>query len=161
TERLVQLASLPTCYARPAPLPPARPRSALGLDPQAHLYLCTQNLLKYHPDFDALIAGILRADPAGQFLCMAGHKPHLQEGLHRRWQTRLPDVLGRVRMIGWLSEGDYYDWLRQVDAVLDTPHYGGANTVYEALHAGAPLVTLAGDQQRGRYAVGAYRQMGV
>jgi len=46
--------------------------------------------------------------------------------------------------------------------VLDTLHYGGgANTTYDALAAGAPVVTLPGQFHRGRYTLACYRKMGI
>lgn len=45
--------------------------------------------------------------------------------------------------------------------ILDTIHYGGATTTYDALASAKPIVTLSGSDQRGRYATACYRQMGI
>ena len=52
--------------------------------------------------------------------------------------------------------------IASADVVLDTPHYGGgANTTYETLALGKPLVTLAGEFHRGRYAAGVLARIGL
>ena len=48
--------------------PEAVPRSDFGLDDQWNIYACLQNLLKFHPDFDLLVAEILRKDPNGHLV---------------------------------------------------------------------------------------------
>ena len=45
--------------------------------------------------------------------------------------------------------------------MLDPLHIGGANTVYDALAAGVPVVTLPGPLPRGRYAAALCRAAGV
>ena len=45
--------------------------------------------------------------------------------------------------------------------MLDAVHYGGVTTTYDALALAKPIVTLAGSDQRGRYATACYRQMGI
>jgi predicted O-linked N-acetylglucosamine transferase (SPINDLY family) len=45
---------------------------------------------------------------------------------------------------------------------LDTVHYsGGANSIYDALSVGTPVVTLPSGLHRGRYTLAAYRTMGT
>jgi protein O-GlcNAc transferase len=63
SERLVRLASPPTCYSRPSRPDAPLDRKSLGVPSDATLYLCPQSLFKFHPDFDAALAAILREDP--------------------------------------------------------------------------------------------------
>jgi protein O-GlcNAc transferase len=44
--------------------------------------------------------------------------------------------------------------------VLDTPHFGGGNTSYEALAMGTPIVTMPGEFLRSRITAALYRKMG-
>jgi predicted O-linked N-acetylglucosamine transferase (SPINDLY family) len=44
---------------------------------------------------------------------------------------------------------------------LDTLHFGGANSTYDALALGTPMVTLPTPWQRGRYTQAIYRTIGV
>src|SRR4029079_4976610 len=63
SERLVRLPSLTFYYYRSELPAQLMGRDAFGLDPNATLYACPQSIYKFHPEFDAAIAGILRGDP--------------------------------------------------------------------------------------------------
>lgn len=162
SERLIRLAHLPTYYLRPPTMSNAPTRSQYGLPEQATLYFCSQNLRKVHPDFDQLVAEILRQDRNGQLLLIEDLYPEITQRLRQRFQATLPDLLPRVRFLPRLSEAEFRDLNHLADVVLDTVHYGGgANTTYDAVAMGAPVVTWPGRFQRGRFAAGAYQQMGV
>src|SRR5439155_1562660 len=66
-EKLVALKNLPLYYYRPPSAPPRR-REDFGLPAAARVYGCLHSTFKLHPEFDAVIGGILRADPAGLLL---------------------------------------------------------------------------------------------
>ncbi len=161
SERLVQLAGLPTCYRRPQLPAVLKSRTELGLDEQAHLYICPQSLFKLHPDFDGLLHEILTQDPLGQLILMEGAYPDWTASLKRRFGRTLPDVLGRVRFVPGLSHADFLNLLAVCDVMLDPLHFGGGNTTYEALSAGLPIVTLPGAFMRGRCTLACYQQMGI
>ena len=161
TERLVLLDSLPTCYARPQVPAKPPPRETWGLRGDQHVYFCAQNLLKVHPDFDALVAAILRRDPAGVAVFVAGRHSDRAEVLHERWRHTLPDVNDRLIILADLKQYDYLGLMRAADVSLDTLHYGGVNTTYDAMAAGTPVVTLPGPWQRARYTQAVYRQLNI
>lgn len=162
TETLVRLRHLPTYYYR-LPVPERlRSRAELGLSPDRPLYLCAQNLRKVQPDFDAIVAGILRGDPRGQLLFIEDAQPAITERLRRRFAGGMPDLVERIRFLPRMGEPDYLNLLAVADLALDTLHYGGgANTSYDALAVGTPIVTLPGRFQRGRWAYAAYQRIGV
>lgn len=162
TETLIRLKHLPTHYYRPSVPETLRPRAHFGLAEDQHLYLCSQNLRKVHPDVDDLVAEILRRDPKGLLLFIEDKQPHITDLLRRHLQRAMPDVAGRVRFLPRMPEADYLNLTALADVVLDTLHYGGgANTTYDAFATGTPVVTLPTRFHRGRYAYAAYRQMGV
>jgi predicted O-linked N-acetylglucosamine transferase (SPINDLY family) len=162
SETLIRFKRLPTYYTRP-PVPEVlRPRETFGFDQQQHLYLCPQNLRKVHPDFDPLLADILRRDQQGVLLLIEDRQPLLSHLLRQRFQQSMPDVMERVRFLSRMPVPDYLTLTAHADVVLDTLHFGGgANTTYDAFAAGTPIVTLPTPYQRGRYAYAAYRQMGL
>ncbi len=123
--------------------------------------MCAQNLRKIHPDFDELIAGLLRRDPCGIVALVEDTHPAVTAAVRQRMQTRMPDVSERVRFLPRLAYEDYLSVLAAADVALDTLHFGGGITTYETLEMGTPIVTLPTTFSRGRYVYAAYRQMGL
>lgn len=161
TEALVRMATLPT-YQRPIPRPDPPPRRAeFGLPEGRHLYACLQRLPKFHPDFDALLAAVLRRDPAGLVLIPEDRSAHATGQLRARLGAAMPDVADRV---AFLPRRDYASYLRLLalaDVALDVPQYSAGHTGFEILGLGVPLVTLPGAFKVGRYALAYYRKLGL
>lgn len=160
TERLVRMPLLGIHYERPRRTEAARSRAFFGLDESRHVYLCPQTLFKFHPDFDAVLAGILNADPHGELVLLEGRVPNWTERLKRRFAHTLPDAEHRVRFLPAQPRHDFLSLLSAADVVLDPLHFGGGNTSYEALAVGTPIVTLPSQFLRGRITAALYRKMG-
>lgn len=164
SERLERLrdVAFPGLYPRPA-MPPPAAREALGFDPSWHVYFCPQNLFKFHPEFDAVLAAILRRDPRGR-ICIVGvpaRDGRRLDRLRRRLQHALGDVADRLVILPRAPGRDgYLQRLQAADVVLDTLHYCGGNTSLEAISAGALVVTLPGAFNRGRHTYGFLRKVG-
>ena len=161
SERLFLLRGLPTLayYDRPERGTVRRTRSDFGLPLDRHLYLCPQNLFKFHPDMDAPIAGILRRDPRGELVAIAGKIEHWTELMRRRWVEAMPDVVDRVRFLPRMGAEHYVDLIEAADVMLDTIHFNGMNTSLEAFAVGTPVVTWPREFQRGRHTQAMYRAM--
>jgi len=161
TETLIRLKRLPTWYARPPVAVRERSRSETGLPPDGAIYLCTQNLRKYHPDFDLILGELLRRDSAGHVAVIEDSHPSITRRLRERLAGVIPDVASRVVFLPRRPRTDYLHVVANADVMLDTIHYGGgANSLYDAFACGTPVVSLPGPFHRSRYALGAYRQMG-
>jgi len=160
SERLVLLKRLPTYYIRP-PVPlGSLTRSDFGLEEGQHVYLCTQNVRKYHPDFDPLLADLLRSDPQGVLVVVGDLEALITERLLKRFRRTMPDVMSRVRAIPHMERDKYMSLVALADIVLDTLHYGaGANTVYDTVAVGTPLVTLPGVVHRTLWAAAVNRRL--
>jgi predicted O-linked N-acetylglucosamine transferase (SPINDLY family) len=162
TEKLVCLDSLPTYYYRPPVPEQLKGRPYFNLEPADHVYLCAQNVRKYHPDFDWVLGEILRRDRKGRLLVVADVQPAITELLMERFQRTIPDVVDRVRVQPRLAEPEYLNLMAVSDVVLDTMHYGGgANTVLDAAAAGTPTVTLPGEFHRGQWCAAVYKTIGM
>jgi len=161
SERLVLLDHLPTYYYRPAASVTKRTRSDFGLADDRHLYLCPQSLFKLHPDFDAILARILKADSLGQIVLIEGGHPHWTHLLRERLAQSMGETVRRVLFLPQLPSPDFLELLALADVMLDPIHFGGGNTTLEALAFGTPIVTLPGNFLRSRVTYACYRQMGV
>ncbi len=162
SEHLIQLSLLPTYYA-----PPTRPetlftRSQIELPETGHLYVCPQNLFKLHPDFDPIIAEILRRDANGYLILIDdGRGGSWRDLLMKRISVMYPDVTKRIQFIPKLPMDQFLSLLVLADALLDVPTFSGGNTSLEAFAMAAPIVTWPGSFMRAKVTAGCYQQMGL
>lgn len=163
SEKLFLLNNLGTLayYYKPSLSQPIKRRGAFGLPAEAHLYICPQALFKFHPDFDTMLAGILRADPRGQLVLIEGKHSRWTELLRQRFTNTGPDVLDKIKWLPPQNSNDFLNLLTVCDVVLDTPYFNGMNTSLEAFAVGTPIVTMPTTLQRGRHTAGMYRKMGI
>lgn len=160
TESLIRLRRIPSWYEAPATLAPAS-RADFDLPAGGRLYGCVQTLFKFHPDFDPVLARIVALDPGASVVCLEAFRPALQRQLEARWRHRYPDLAARVRFLPTLPQERFARLLGLVDVLLDTPHFGSGNTLFEALAVGTPIVTWPGAFMRGRLVAGVYRWLGL
>ncbi len=151
----------PTYYYKPRLPETVKDREAFGLPVDTHIYLCPQTLFKLHPDFDHILAGILRANPDGQIVLIEGHVPGWTGLLRKRFERVMPDVADRIVFIPQQKGGDFLNLFVVADVILDTLYFNGMNTSLEGFSVGAPIVTLPSALQRGRHTAGMYRKMGI
>jgi protein O-GlcNAc transferase len=160
TERLVRMENLNT-YFYPLPSVPSRPRGYFGLTEDDHLYACPQSLFKFHPEFDAYLGDILRRDPRGRLVLVAGHHHYWQTMLLERFRRVFGKAAERVIVLPRLSAADFLSLLAMADAILDPLPFGGGLSSHEAFLAGNPVVTQPGGFLRGRITYACYRRMGL
>jgi uncharacterized protein (TIGR03032 family) len=158
-ERLAKLPSLATYYERPAVAGAAKSRAELGLPERGTLYGCPQTLFKFHPEFDGVLADILRRDPDGRLILVEARTPNWTRQLRERFERVMPDVTDRIVWMPMMPNSDFLHLLAACDVSLDPLHFGGGNTSYEALAMGTPVVTLPSDYLRGRITQAQYRKM--
>jgi protein O-GlcNAc transferase len=161
SEKLIRLNSTLTFYYKPTFPTPLKARSYFGLEDKHHIYLIPQNLFKFHPDFDPILANILYDDPDGQIILVEGHHQSWAEQLKNRFLQNIPEVIERIRFVPRQNFNDYLNLIAISDVLLDTLHFGGGNTSYEALSIGKPIVTLPSKFLRGRITYACYRKMGI
>lgn len=150
-----------SCHACPEPGASALTRDDLGLDAAAHVYLCAQNLTKLHPDLDPILLDILQQDPAA-VVALVDDRSDLRPQLEARFATSLGGQAGRVRFLPFQRSGeDYYRLYALADVVLDSLHFSGGVTSFDAFAMGAAVVTLPGASARGRQTAALYRQMEI
>jgi len=160
-ERLVRAGTLLTYQPRPS-LPEApKGREDFGLGEDRHVYACLQQVQKFHPDFDPILAEILRADGAGVIVVPRDPYEANTAALESRFAETMPDVADRIV---WMPQQPYPDYLSLVaaaDVLLDPLHFGGGLTTYDGFSMGRPIVTLPGEFRRGRFTLACYGKMGI
>jgi predicted O-linked N-acetylglucosamine transferase (SPINDLY family) len=162
SETLIRLAAVPHYFLQRTPSGAAAMRAELGIAPDARLYACGQNPIKIHPEFDPVLADILRRDPKAALALFNGDKTERWgELLKARFRRTMPDVAARVTFLPFLKLDAWLGFLQQADAVLDTPHFAGGTTSLELFALGVPIVTWPGAYARSRQTQAYYRQMGI
>ncbi|QDU64125.1 TPR repeat-containing protein YrrB [Planctomycetes bacterium Pan216] len=161
TERLVTFEGLPAPRKRLRVPEQPLPREAFGLSSTDHVYLCPQQLGKFHPDIDDWIGELLRRDPKGVVVITEGTNKVLARKLMDRFARKLSDVAPRIRFVPQQRGEGYPSLLLAADVVIDPPHFSGMNVSYDAFGLGKIVVTLPTCYQRGRYTLGCYRAMEI
>jgi len=159
-EKLVLFDALPSFYYRPRDPADADMRARLGIGRDERLYVCPQTLIKFHPDFDEAVVAILRGDGKGVLVLIDSPNPSWNRKLQARMAKAGPDVASRIRFVPPMPMPEFFALQRQADCLLDTFHFGGGCSSYEALGASAPVVTLPGDAMRARVTLGWYEALG-
>jgi predicted O-linked N-acetylglucosamine transferase (SPINDLY family) len=139
------IAQLPHSYQpndRLRPLPPAPPRSALGLPDDAVVLCCFNQTYKISPAMLDLWARILDGAP-NTVLWMLAWNPHAQANL-RAELARRGVAPQRVVWAPTLGLDEHIARFRAADLFLDTWPCNAHTTASEALWAGVPVLTVPG-----------------
>lgn len=160
SETLIQADSLLTWQARIEVPSPTKTKADFGFSATDHVYLCAQNLMKFHPDFDEILAGILRQDESAIIAIVEGRQTYQTTALKNRFATFMPDVHERIRFVPRMEYPDYLQLVTVADVALDPLHYGSGITAYEIFATGTPLITLPTEFRRGRFVAACYQTMG-
>ena len=161
SEQLVRAHTL-LSYQRRSIVPAgARSRASFGFGSDDHLYICAQHLGKFHPDFDPILAEILRRDRQGKIVGTEDKCGYGAKRLRERWSRAIPDVAHRIILLPRLAQVDYLALLSAGDVLLDPLHFGGVSTTYDGFSLAKPIVTLPTRQHRGRYTAGCYARMAI
>jgi protein O-GlcNAc transferase len=155
TETPVPLAGSASCYshARIAEILAHLPDP--GRDDRHVDFLCAQNLAKYRPRDDALLAAIAARLPQARFNFL-GDRPAEIAALRRRLERVFAaeglEAGAFCRFHGPQMPDAYLALNRRCQVFLDTPGWSGNNTAHEAIACGLPIVTLPGSTMRARHA---------
>lgn len=162
SEKLVLFEKIPTYYHRPRLSENPKPLTFYNLHENSAIYICQQNLRKVHPDFDKAVAELLKKDKNGLVVFIKDKYEAITEKLQARLRALTGPDYSRIIFMERMNESDYLDVLSQCNVALDTFHYGGgANTVYDSIQAGIPLVTMEGSHHSARFASAVYKQIRV
>jgi len=161
SEKLVRASTLLTYqYREPQPASPLG-RKHFGFEKGQHIYLFAHQIGKFHPDFDSVVAGILRRDASAVVAVTRDRWGNASERLRARLEVTIPDVADRIAFIPRQPHNNYRSLLLAADVLLDPLYYGGVNATYDGFALGKPIVTMATDFHIGRYTFGCYMKMGV
>lgn len=160
SEKLIRLPSLMVYYERPAE-PAARTRGEYELPEDRNLYGCPQTAYKFHPDFDGVLAEIMRRDDRGSLVLIEPNRPYFKKLLLDRWQRSHPILTERAIWLDQMPLERFLGLLPQCDALLAPIQFGAGRSTLDALGVGAPVVTFKGAYLKSRITYAAYREVGL
>ncbi len=142
---------LPHCYQinsrRPAP-PDSPSRAACGLPEQGFVFCCFNTHYKLEPSFFALWMRLLNKIP-GSILWLLDGPEEMMANL-RKEAAHHGIAANRLIFARHQPVEKHISRLGQADLFLDTRFYNAHTTASDALWAGVPVLTLAGDRFAGR-----------
>ena len=133
-------------------------RAEYGLPEDAFVFCCFNNLYKIEPSIFGVWMDLLRAVPAS-VLWLSGRNVEAMGNLKREAQAR--DVSAdRLLFAPFETRERYAARFRLADLFLDTPIFNAMTTACDALRAGLPLLTVAGEAFPSRVAASVLRAAG-
>ncbi len=161
TEKLIQLDHLPSYYYKPDVSDESLCRSDFGLDKAANLYTIPQSLFKVHPAFDAILLEILNRDTNGQLVFINMNNDIYEQQILDRFEKLSPGMTRRVHILAHMETYRYYNLARLSNVILDTPYFGGGNSIFELMAVGTPIVSLPNEFMRTKICYACYEKMGI
>jgi len=165
TEQLVRLPGLGICYTAPHDDGAATDRAALGLRPEATVYLCCQSLSKYLPRHDAVWPRIAASVRDAQFLFLGAPDGQGMATFRARLQHAFAaaglDWQRYCVLIPPVPYAAFPGLLRASDVFLDSIGWSGCNSTLEAVACDLPVVTTPSGLMRGRHSAAILECMGL
>jgi protein O-GlcNAc transferase len=162
SERLVRLpgAGVYTDFGLPAVHPWDGPPRSPG---RVRFALCHQPM-KFDPAYDSLLTEIAQAaGPCEFWLATPVRHGWAAQRVMQRLRTAFAaaglDPDAHLHAAPWMGQALFLGFLDAMDLLLDCPAFSGYTTAWQALHRGAPIVTLDGPFLRQRLAAGLLRRL--
>ena len=166
TEKLVRLPNLSIWYEPAGPVAAVSPDPLTsGFEQNEVVFLCSQNLLKYLPEYDFVFTEIAGKVDNTRFVFIASPVSELTKKFIQRldlaFQGRGMNASNYVTVVPQLDEAAFSALNERADIFLDSIEWSGCNTIFESLPFNKPVVTLPGTFMRGRHACAILKMMGV
>jgi predicted O-linked N-acetylglucosamine transferase (SPINDLY family) len=134
-------------------------RAKLGLPEESFVFCCLNNCFKVTPEVFSIWMRLLARVPDSVLLLFAGNRwvePNLRREAERRGVAP-----SRLVFAQRLPGDEYLAQYRRADLFLDTLPFNGGATVSDALWAGLPVVTCAGEAFASRMAGSVLHAIGL
>ncbi|MFB2922295.1 tetratricopeptide repeat protein [Aerosakkonema funiforme] len=166
SENLISLPNIGFCYSKPLLPEKRKTRAELGIRETGIVYLSSQSLYKYLPQYDYIFPAIAKRVPQAQFAFISSQKG---KWITEKFRQRLQKAFASMGLnsedycaiLPRLSGKDYMSLNLVSDVYLDTFSWSGGNTTLQAIACHLPIVTCPGEFMRGRHSYGILKMLGV
>lgn len=165
-ETLVRLPNLALVHEQDRlPVSP-KARRELGLPAGAFIYLSSQSLFKYLPQYDFVYPRIAQEVPRAHFVFIAHASPYVTRAFEERLKAAFQQYnlafQAHCTIMPRMSKSDFLALNACCDTLLDTFEWSGGNTSMEGIACGLPaVVTCPGRFMRGRHTYAMLTMMGI
>ncbi|MGE3769816.1 MAG: hypothetical protein AB7G06_02565 [Bdellovibrionales bacterium] len=159
TEKLIRMPGSYQINDRVRPIADTKPRSAYGLPDDKTVLAVFNQTYKITPEMFAIWMDIMKARP-DTVLWLFQSVKHAEDNLRREAEKAGVDP-ARLFFAPLAANDEHLARYRTVDIVMDTCPYGGHTTTSDALWAGTPVVTLAGQTYPSRVAASLLTNVGL
>ena len=135
-------------------------RQECGLPETGFVFCCFNASYKLTPGMFQIWVRLLKAVP-GSVLWLLASNQEMVENLRREAELRLAGSAGRLVFAPALPNPEHLARLRLADVFLDTLPYNAHTLASDALWAGCPVITCAGDTFASRVAGSLLRAVGL
>ncbi len=157
SEKLLLMEHLPMIYEMPKIKQKLKDAELV----KKNIYSCPQTMFKFHPDFDHILAEILKKDKKGVlYLIKDNNKVYFNKLIERFKKIKFFD-LDRVIFLDPLSRDNYINHLGTSSVLLDPLYFGAGNSFHESMVYGTPTITMPTKFIKSRIVSAAYIQMEI
>ena len=165
SERLQRLPGVGICMPVRRDATPGKTRADFGLEERHVVFTSPQSLWKYRPGDEHAFARVAAGVDNAIVLFVEEGMPARTRTFARRLRAACDaagvDFDARMRIMPRQKYADYLALLSLCDVFLDSFHWSGGVTTFDALALGVPVVTLPGTRMRGRQSYGMLKELGI
>jgi predicted O-linked N-acetylglucosamine transferase (SPINDLY family) len=165
TEQLTTLPNLGIFYQKPTLPILLKNRSEFGLQENSIIYLSSQSLFKYLPQYDQIFGAIAQQVENAKFIFLSHWNSEITQQfkhrLNRAFSQLELDFKNHCVILPRLSKPDYLQLHLLADIALDTFQFTGFLTSLDAIACNLPIVTHEGEFMRSRQTAGILKRINV
>lgn len=155
SEKFLSLNYLPMFFYKPVI------ENKLSLDHLAeqNKYFCSQNLIKFHPDFDEVLNEIIKKDKKAIINLIFDER--VGSKFLERLKHNLKTNFEKINFLKKMDTETYINTCGKSSVLLDTFYFGAGNSFHESMTYGTPTVSMPTNALKSRIVCGAYKQMKI
>ncbi len=166
SETMVRLPNLALVHRQNSLPNHPKQRVDFGLPSEAFVYLSSQSLFKYLPQYDFVYPRIAQGVPNAHFIFIAHASPYVTAAFKKRLKAAFQqyDLTFETycTILPRMSKSDFLALNACCDTLLDTFQWSGGNTSMEGIACDLPaVVTCPGQFMRGRHTYAMLKMMGI